>query len=142
MASELIVEKVNFSYGRRTIIEDERFNVKAVEMMWIIGTKGNRKTNLMKIFTRLLVPDQGRILIDGIDIATWPPRTLARTMAVVPQETQISFEFSVRDIVEMGRSPYLRRFQAMSKQDREIVAAAMEATNVLSLAERSMTCLL
>jgi iron complex transport system ATP-binding protein len=139
MASELVVEKVNFSYGRRPIIEDVSFKVKAGEMLGIIGPNGSGKTTLLKIITRLLVPDQGSILIDGIDIATWPPRTLARTMAVVPQETQISFEFSVRDIVEMGRSPYLRRFQAMSKQDREIVAAAMEATNVLSLAERSMT---
>ena len=139
MAKELVVEKVNFSYGQRSIIQDVSFQVKAGEMLGIIGPNGSGKTTLLKIITRLLVPERGRILIDGQDTASWSLRTLARTMAVVPQETQINFEFSVRDIVEMGRSPYLRRFQAMSNQDREIVEKAMEATNVLSLAERPMT---
>ncbi|NLA57818.1 MAG: heme ABC transporter ATP-binding protein [Firmicutes bacterium] len=139
MAKKLVVENVSFSYGQRLILQDISFTVEAGEMVGIIGPNGSGKTTLLKIISRLLVPDRGRILIDGKDTASWSPRLLARTVAVVPQETQINFEFTVRDIVEMGRSPYLRRFQAMSKQDQEIVHQAMEATNVLFLAERSMT---
>ena len=139
MARKLVVDNVSFSYGQRPILRDVSFSVKAGEMLGIIGPNGSGKTTLLKIIARLLAPARGRVLIDGRDTADWPPRTLARTMAVVPQETQIDFEFTVQDIVEMGRSPYLRRFQSMSHQDREIIEAAMAATSVLSLAERPMT---
>ncbi len=139
MAKELVVENVSFSYGPRQVIDNISFKVQAGEMLGIIGPNGSGKTTLLKIISRLLVPDRGRILIDGKDTASWSPRAMARTMAVVPQETQISFDFTVRDIVEMGRSPYLRRFQAMSKRDREIVERTMEATNVLHLADRPIT---
>ena len=114
MAKKLVVENVSFSYGQRLILQDISFTVEAGEMVGIIGPNGSGKTTLLKIISRLLVPDRGRILIDGKDTASWSPRLLARTVAVVPQETQINFEFTVRDIVEMGRSPYLLRFQAIS----------------------------
>ncbi|NMB47157.1 MAG: heme ABC transporter ATP-binding protein [Firmicutes bacterium] len=138
MAKQLVVGNLSFGYDIRPIMQDISFTVSSGEMLGIIGPNGSGKTTLLKLISQLLVPDEGRVLIDGEDTSLWSHRTLARTMAVVPQETQIRFDFTVEEIVEMGRSPYLGRFQAMTKHDREIVVEAMRATSVLPLAKRSI----
>jgi iron complex transport system ATP-binding protein len=138
MANQLMVENLGFSYGLSPVVQDVSFAVGGGEFLGIIGPNGSGKTTLLKLISRLLVPGQGRVLVDGQDTSRWSHRALARTMAVVPQETQVHFDFTVEEIVEMGRSPYLGRFQAMSKHDRDIVTAAMEATNILPLAGRSI----
>ena len=138
MTMQLMVENLSFSYGPSPVVQDVSFTMGAGEILGIIGPNGSGKTTLLKLISRLLVPDQGKVLIDGQDTSRWSHRSLARTMAVVPQETQIHFDFTVEEIVEMGRSPYLGRFEAMSKYDRDVVIAAMEATSILPLAGRSI----
>ena len=138
VAKQLIIDNLGFSYSAVPVVQDVSFRVAAGDMLGIIGPNGSGKTTLLKLLSRLLKPQQGRVLIDGQDTSLWSYRALARTMAVVPQETQVQFDFTVEEIVEMGRSPYLSRFQAMSKHDRDIVTWAMQATNVLPLARRSV----
>jgi iron complex transport system ATP-binding protein len=138
MARQLTIDNLGFSYGVVPVVQDVSFTVTAGDMLGIIGPNGSGKTTLLKLISRLLRPQQGRVLIDGEDTSLLSYRALARTMAVVPQETHIHFDFTVEEIVEMGRSPYLSRFQAMSRRDRNIVTQAMEATNILSLAGRSV----
>ena len=140
MAKELVVENVSFSYGPRQVIDNISFKVQAGEMLGIIGPNGSGKTtpvgrsSLGSWYpTEGVFSSMGRIPLLGL-LGLWP-----EPWQLYPQETQISFDFTVRDIVEMGRSPYLRRFQAMSKRDREIVERTMEATNVLHLADRPIT---
>lgn len=138
MARQVVVENLSFSYGIGPVVKDVSFTVVAGEVLGIIGPNGSGKTTLLKLISRVLGPDQGRVLIDGKDTRGWSHRDLARTMAVVPQETHIQFDFTVEEIVEMGRNPYLRRFQAMSKYDRDIVVEAMRAANVLHMSGRSV----
>ena len=138
MAMQLVIENISFSYGARPVIRDVSFSVQGGEILGIIGPNGSGKSTLLKLISRVLVPAQGRVLIDGEDTSRWSPRSLARTLAVVPQETRILFDFTAEEIVEMGRSPYLGRFQVMTPRERSIVKTAMESTNTLEFAQRSV----
>lgn len=139
MAVYVEVENLSFTYGQQPVISDVSFNVAAGEILGIIGPNGSGKSTLIKLISKVLVPQAGRIRINGEDIRSWSRRRLARTVAVVPQETQIQFAFTVEEIVEMGRAPYLGRLQVGRDRDREIVNEAMRATDILQLADRYVT---
>lgn len=138
MVMQLAIEQLSFSYGSRPVIQDVSFEAHGGEVLGIIGPNGSGKSTLLKLISRVLVPTRGRILIDGEDTSQWNPRQLARVMAVVPQDTQIYFDFTADEVVEMGRNPYLGRFQGMSPKERTIVKAAMDVTNTLEFVGRSI----
>ncbi|NLJ84868.1 MAG: heme ABC transporter ATP-binding protein [Firmicutes bacterium] len=138
MTNSLVVQNLSFAYGEWPVIKNVNLSVKGGEILGIIGPNGSGKSTLLKLISRVLVPDQGRVFINGEDVSLWSRRRLARTLAVVPQDNQIQFDFTAGEIVDMGRSPYLGRFQAMSSRDRQAVKVAMRATGTTTLAERSV----
>ena len=138
MTNSLVVQNLSFAYGEWPVIKNVNLSVKGGEILGIIGPNGSGKSTLLKLISRVLVPDQGRVFINGEDVSLWSRRRLARTLAVVPQDNKIQFDFTAGEIVDMGRSPYLGRFQAMSSRDRQAVKVAMRATGTTTLAERSV----
>jgi iron complex transport system ATP-binding protein len=85
---------------------------------------------------RNLHPDSGKVMMNDIDLEEVSKREIARHIAVVPQSNEIRFAFSVRDIVMMGRMPFMGQFQGESSEDVRIVDEAMKKTNVTEFADR------
>lgn len=102
----------------------------------IIGPNGSGKTTLLKLLTGVLVPQRGEILFGSRYLREYSRLGLARQMAVVSQEADGGVLFTVEELVGMGRTPFLGRFQSESPVDRQIVAEALEMTGCLHLRER------
>lgn len=131
------VRNLNFSYGQKKILRNINLRVDSGEFMGIIGPNGSGKTTLLKNICRVLKPDQGVVLIDGRDF--YKPKELAQKLAMVSENGPINFDFTVSEVVLMGRAPFLRRFQREGKEDIEIAERAMAATDTLQFIERPIT---
>jgi iron complex transport system ATP-binding protein len=135
----LSVEHVTCGYGSRPVLRDFSAAAGRGEFLAVVGPNGCGKSTLVKALSRVLRPASGRILLDGRDIATMRPRELARQVAVVAQEVAFEFDFTVREVVAMGRLPHLGRFRGETPHDRQVVEEAMAATDTLDLADRLVT---
>ncbi len=131
---------VSFSYAAKPVLNDLSLDVGAGETVAIVGANGAGKTTLLKILCGLLAPRNGEVLLRGRPVREYKPRELAKCIALVPQEIQVSFDFTVAEFVEQGRTPYLSSFLGgLQQQDRVAVAKAMELANVEHLADRKFS---
>lgn len=114
------------------------------ELAGVLGPNGSGKSTLVRALSRTLRPRQGRVLLQEQDLyRECSARQSAQNIAVVPQDAAIAFEFSVREIVRMGRSPHLPRrpFAGETVEDERKVDAALARAGVLDLADRSIITL-
>jgi iron complex transport system ATP-binding protein len=121
---------------QRFQLRDVSVSIPDGGLVGILGPNGSGKTTLLKLLGGLLHPVAGRVLIDGQDMRGWTRRALARRIAVVPQETRLAFDYSVLDVVLMGRYPHLGAFELESRNDEAVARDAMAATHTLALADR------
>ena len=135
----LTIDGVNCSYGSVDVLNDINFEVKSGNFLGILGPNGSGKTTLLKSISRVLKPKKGAILIDDKNIYNMKTIELARQMAVVPQTTDVSFDFTALEVVLMGRNPHMTRFQTESKEDIDIAKKAMEITRTWDFADRPVT---
>jgi len=134
----LVIQGISFSYGSSDVLADVTFEANDGEIVGVIGPNGSGKTTLLKCVNRALSPRVGTVLIDGKDYSELTRREIAGNIGVVPQNSVVSFPFTVLDIVMMGRTPAMERFERESEKDIEIVEKAMEMTNVVAFADRTM----
>jgi iron complex transport system ATP-binding protein len=134
----VIIKNLEFSYGSKKVLSDINIDMKRGKFYSIIGPNGSGKTTLLKNISGALTSGTEHVFINNMDISTMKQREIAKQIACVPQRTNIDFEFTVMDIVLMGRSPYLRNFQQESKEDIEIANSAMKKTNIWELREKSI----
>jgi iron complex transport system ATP-binding protein len=107
----------------------------------LLGPNGSGKTTLLRILAGILQPAAGQVTIDGEPIARLSRRELARRIAVVPQETHSTFDFSVLDMVLMGRYPHLGPFALEGAADLAVAREALEATGTAAFEARSFATL-
>jgi len=122
-------------------LHDVSFEVERGTIVGVLGPNGSGKTTLVRIMAGMLRPDSGQVLLDGASVADLPRREVARRVALVPQETQTTFDFSVIDIVLMGRYPHLGPFELERPADLEIARNALRATGTETLESRSFATL-
>lgn len=130
------IENLSFGYGDQALLCGVQACVQRGEMIGLLGPNGSGKTTLVKLLSGVLRPQQGRILLEGRDLAAWGRRAVARRVAVVPQEVQVPFAFTVEQMVALGRTPFVRLLGTRSSRDRELVDAAMRVAEVDALAGR------
>ncbi|MHC1585253.1 MAG: heme ABC transporter ATP-binding protein, partial [Candidatus Syntropharchaeia archaeon] len=135
----LDVRGVDASYGSELILKSIDFKAERGELLGVIGPNGSGKTTLLRTITRILKPKVGTVFLDGRDVFSMKDREFARNVASVSQDTEVSFDFSVLDIVLMGRTPHLGRLEVESEKDLLIAKRCMELTNTWHLADRSIT---
>ena len=121
------------SYGNRILFSDLTFNVAGQNRIALIGANGSGKTTLLKLLAGLLTPSAGRVVLDDLDLARFDRRSLARRLAVVPQETELAFDYTVLEIVLMGRYPHLHPFELEGPADLEIARRMLAATSTTHL---------
>jgi len=136
MPDFLRAEGVSFSYHATPVLRDVSVALPAGGFLGILGPNGSGKTTLLRTLSGTLRPMQGRILLEATDLASIPRRTLARRMAVVPQETHLAFDYSVLEVVMMGRYPHLGTFEIEGPGDFVIAREALSATGTLGLEDR------
>ncbi len=138
-APRLSLRGVRFDYGRTAVLDGIDLDVKAGERLAILGPNGAGKSTLLRILAGTLLPRAGTVLLDGRDMAAWKGAERARRIAFVPQETRVVFDFSVIEIVLMGRSPRLGLLGIEGKHDLEIALRALEFTDAGHLADRPIS---
>ena len=132
---------VSFSYeeGRRRtrrVIDRVSFDVERGTVVGLLGPNGSGKTTLVRILAGMLRPASGQVMLDGASVTEMSRRDLARRVALVPQETHTTFDFSVIDMVLMGRYPHLGPFELERPADLDIAREALEATGTADLESR------
>jgi iron complex transport system ATP-binding protein len=137
--SSLTAQNLIFRYRDKNILDGLSLDIEQGSFVSIIGPNGSGKSTLLKNIAAELIPQQGIVLLENRDIFKIRKKTLAQTMAVVPQESGGDFAFSVADTVLMGRMPHQKRFQGDSEQDLAIIREAMELTNTWHLRDRLIT---
>jgi iron complex transport system ATP-binding protein len=135
---KLEIQNLSLGYNHREVVQSLSFQLKAGEMLGLIGPNGCGKTTIIKALSRVLSPRTGRILLNGKDLATISRSELARLIGVVPQNPYLPENFTVSEIVLLGRNPYLGLLRNESARDISIVWWAMERTGISHLAGRKM----
>ena len=107
MIIKLSVKNLHFSYDSAEILKGLSLEVGDGKIVSVIGPNGSGKSTLIKCIDRILVPQEGQILVDRQDTSRMGRMELAKTIAYVPQSTIRSFPNTVFDVVLMGRRPYL-----------------------------------
>jgi iron complex transport system ATP-binding protein len=117
-------------------LDDVTARIPVGGLVGILGPNGSGKTTLLRMLGGLLQPSSGRILLDSTALFAIPRSAVARRMAMVPQETQLAFEYTVLEMATMGRYPHLGAFEIEGPEDLEIAREALRATGTDRLAAR------
>ena len=119
--------------GRKALVSGVNLALQPGRLTAIVGPNGAGKSTLLSLLSGQRRPDAGEVRLDGTSLAAHAPADLALRRAVVPQESAVAFDFTVREVAELGRFPHRRR---PSRDEAGIVAQALEATTVAALAGR------
>ncbi|MDO9535192.1 MAG: ABC transporter ATP-binding protein [Bacillota bacterium] len=141
MSLNVTVHNLKMQYNAHPVLDGLEFDLQRGELLALLGANGAGKSTLLRCISRVLEPTGGSVCLDGRDISNLTALEIARQMAVVPQEGGVDFEFTVQDIVLMGRFPHIRRFQKEGEREQDIALSAMEMTGVAHLAQRPVTTL-
>ena len=125
-------------YGDRTILHGLDLDVLPGRITAIVGANACGKSTLLRSMSRLLTPRAGQVLLDGKAIHRMPPRRVAQVMGLLPQSPTAPEGITVADLVSRGRHPHHGILSRWSPADDAAVAAALEATKTVDLAERAV----
>lgn len=129
------VEGLSFSYSGADLFREFDLEVEQGEFLGIIGPNGAGKSTLLRIVAGLLRPARGRVRLLEQDLARLSRHEVARLCALVPQESFFAFDYTVREVVMMGRNPFLGGFERPGPNDWDRVTSSLELAGVSGLAE-------
>lgn len=141
MSLKLKVHDLAMIYDALPILDGVDFTIAQGEMIALLGPNGAGKSTLLRCISKTLEPTKGTVFLNGTELSGLSATDIARQMAVVPQDTGVDFDFTVEEIVRMGRYPYLQRFRKDGLNDEQIVCSAMKKTGILPLRHRSAVSL-
>ena len=134
----LILKNVSFNYGDSWTLRGINLQIHRSELLGILGPNGSGKTTLLKIMDGILAPNEGEILVNGMSLSSLGRKETARRIAMVSQENYFGFDFSVLEVVLMGRFPHLGRLQFEGERDVKVALKALDATHTRSFSDRSI----
>lgn len=134
---ELKVEDLFFQYEEGMELKNISMNVKNGKFIGVIGPNGSGKSTLLKNIYRVLKPQKGVVLLNDKNIHEMSYKVSAQKMAVVEQYQNEVFDFTVEEIVKMGRTPYKKIFEADNKIDEEHVEKALKYVGLESYREKN-----
>ncbi len=149
----LRADGVSFTYRRHArrpggssraghdVLNDVALSVERGDFVGILGPNGSGKTTLLKLLGGVYQPTSGTVMLDNRPLAAWSRREIARRIAFVPQETNAPFDFTVLDIVLMGRFPHLGAFALEGPEDLAIARGALEETGTARFEARAFSTL-
>lgn len=120
----------------RTTLDDASLMIRPGDFVAIAGPNGSGKSTLLRTIAGLWRPHRGSVTLDGRALESCSRKHLARTLAYVAQDTRFDFEFTVEEIVSMGRHPHRGRFSREREADRQAVWKAMQRCDIEHLRAR------
>jgi iron complex transport system ATP-binding protein len=137
----LELQDLSVDIAGQRIVSDVSFTVPDGSFAGLLGPNGSGKSTILKAIYRVHRPAAGRVLLDEADLLSLRPRDAARRVAVVAQEFALEFDFTVFEMVMIGRTPHKRAFDRDGEADRAIVAQAIEQVGCQDLARRGFNTL-
>lgn len=135
----LEAQHITHQIGRKILLDDVSLAIRPGELVAVVGANGAGKSTLLKTFSRELMPTKGQVVLDNRPINRFSALELARQRAVLAQQNPLAFEFTVYELVMMGRYPH---FEGHPRpEDVSIVDFALERTGITALAGRSVPTL-
>ncbi|MEN1761565.1 ABC transporter ATP-binding protein [Anoxynatronum sibiricum] len=130
------VEQLSFSYGSHQVLREISFSVPKGQLCGLFGPNGTGKTTLFKCLTGVMPgKHEQHIFLEDKPLHGMPPKQRAQMMAYVPQEHTPPFPYQVKEVVLMGRTPYMGGVYGPKTSDYEAAVEAMEKTGITSLVE-------
>ena len=125
-----------FAYGKAPVLRGVTLTVARGGIVGILGPNGSGKTTLLRILAGTRQPQKGAVTLDDAPLSAVGRIDLARRMAVVPQETQLAFDYTVAEIAMMGRYPHLGAFEIEGPSDVAVIDDTLASTGTLHLKDR------
>ena len=132
----LSIRDLQAGYSGKTILHHVSFSVGKGELVSLVGPNGAGKSTLLKTIRGLLPVLPGKIFLQGTDITKLSEGEFARRAGYLQQQMQVPFAYTVREIVQTGRYPYLHWWQQPGKQDEKIIRASLAYTGALEFLDR------
>jgi len=128
--------QVGFGYGSRNLLNDLSGRIFADDCIALVGQNGVGKTTLMRLAAGTLAPECGEVRLRQRPLGSLKQREIAKSIAFVPQNVEIAFPFTVEQLVEQGRTPFVKMFGGLGSADREAIERAMALTDTWQLRSR------
>ena len=132
---------IKMEIGNNEILKGVSIDSKNKEFVGIIGPNGSGKSTLLKCIYRTLKPNGGCIMLGNTHISTMSVKESAKKLAVVAQHNYYNFDFSVEEVVLMGRSPHKKRLEPDNSKDYQIVNESLDKVGMLEFKNRSFSTL-
>ena len=132
-------DHIRFGYGKTSIFDDLNARICGNDCIALVGRNGAGKTTLLRLAAGILAPNCGEVRLKHRALHSMKHREIARSIAFVPQNIEIPFSFTVEQIVEQGRTPFIKMFGGLGAADREAIERAMALTDIGSLRSRVFT---
>ena len=132
---------IQVAFGSKAILHDISLDIRDKEFVGIIGPNGSGKSTFLKCLYRVLQPNGGKIFFDGTEMSSLSHRDTALKMAVVAQHSTVNFDFSVLEMVLMGRSPYKGLLDRDQIDDYEIARHALAQVGLSDFESRNFNTL-
>lgn len=137
MEYEVRVEGLDFSYENNYILKNINLSIKEGSFVSIVGPNGSGKSTFLKNLSRYLKPQKGIVMLGNDDITKLSQKEISKRLSVVPQNILVEFDYKVKDIVLMGRHPYVKRLKGETPEDIKIAERAMKYTNIMEFSNRN-----
>ncbi len=144
MSTELIysLRRISFAYSS----DSSKLVLKRLDgefppgyFYGVLGPNGSGKSTFLELLLGFKEPTEGELLFKGRDLVSYKRKEIAREVAFVPQQYYINFPFLVREVISMGRYPYLKRFSFLSRKDETIIENVLEEMELFHLSSRLIT---
>ena len=132
----LSAQNLCFSYGTTAILQDINVELQVGKFYGIIGPNGCGKTTFLDLLTGNKKSSSGTVRLFGKQLHSYSKKDLALQLALVPQEYDTGFGFSVEEVVLMGRHPHIPRFSSPARKDWVSVDHAMKAIGIVDMRSR------
>ncbi|EPJ49454.1 MAG: hypothetical protein OFPII_01190 [Osedax symbiont Rs1] len=137
-----VMRVINLSWGPNkssTLLNKLNFNIQKNEILGIVGANGAGKSSLLRCLYRVHKPSEGYIYLAEQDIWKLTPQIFSQQVAVVLQESPAEFSLTVKQIIEMGRTPYFRLFGSINNSDDAIINEIIEQLSLAPFINRVFT---
>ncbi|NLB22313.1 MAG: ABC transporter ATP-binding protein [Clostridium sp.] len=133
------IKNLQFAYDKKPVLTDINLTFPQGKFISILGPNGSGKSTLLKLILGLIKPDGGEITLEGRPVKDMKTLEKAKLLSYVPQSFQNSYEFTVEEVVSMGRYPFIKQFGNASKEDHKICLEAMELTETLRFKDQPVS---